>query len=98
MDLTITDCQCVTLHVAGRDCAGNLQPIMDVPTWQTSDSVIIAIFPESDGLSCKCCAVGPLGAAQVTVSDGTFTDVCNITVVEGDLAAVTLTADTPIDK
>lgn len=95
MSLIMTDVQHVSATLSGVDAKGNPASFSGVPTWQVSDPTILAVTPAADGLSADIAAVGALGTAQVSVTDGTLTGVGSIQV-NGDAAtSLNLTFGTP---
>jgi hypothetical protein len=70
MGVSISDVQKVSLSISVTDAAGNPAPVDGVPSWSSNDpsNSVVSLAPATDGLTCEVSAVGPLGAAQVTVS------------------------------
>lgn len=95
---TMTDSQKATLSIQPVDKRGNPTTEAGIPVWATSDPAIITITPSSDKLSCDVAAAGPLGSAQVTVSDGTATGILDITIVAGAEASIAISAAVPIEQ
>lgn len=104
--LKLTSTQQVTLSLAIEDKRGNPAQIDGKPNWSTSDSTKLSIEPSEDGKTCLVKAVGPVGAAQVSVEAdadlGEGVVPINATgdfeVIAGQASAVKLSAGTPEEQ
>ena len=102
--LTLKDNQKAVLSVAGQDAKGNPATLSTAPTWAVggANPEIVTIAPSADGLTCEINAVGPLGTAQVTVSDtvgaNTLQGVLDITIIAGDATSLAINAGIPSDQ
>lgn len=65
--LTMTSSQKATLTVSFRDKKGNPAPVDGAPVWGIDNPNVCALTPSPDGLSAEVSAIGPLGAALVSV-------------------------------
>jgi len=102
-DITVqlTADQQVTLTISGEDAYDNpveIDPSLAV--WTSSDEGIVQVQPQTGTASAIAVAVGPTGAAAVTVSnaDQTVSGSIAIEVVAGQVTEVVVTAGTPEDK
>jgi len=99
--LTLTDSQQVVLGpVTGVDKKGNPATIVGPLVWAPSDPAMLAVTPSTDGLSVNVAALGPLGNAQVTVTDSSngATGVLALQVVGGAETAISIPAGTPTEQ
>ncbi len=95
-----------TLSVKFVDRKGNPAKVDGVPEWLTDNSELLSLTPSSDGMSCECVAVGPLGTANITLTaDADLgagivalvgTEQVNITA--GDATAVTIDHSEPSEQ
>ncbi len=58
----------------------------------------MALTVSADGLTATVAAIGPLGTAQIQVSDGPLNGVDDIEVIAGDATTINLVAGVPTDK
>ena len=94
MSVTMTDAQQVSYSVEPEDSKGIA--VSDTLTWSSDDGgAVVTVTPSADTLSCVFAAVAP-GTANISVTDGTLTDVDVITVVAGGVATLVLTPGTPV--
>ena len=104
MAFTLTDIQQVTLAITVVDARGNPAALDGAPVWTSSDAALLTVVPSTDGLSCVCTAVGPLGAAQVTVTgDALIGDgvrelfgVLDIDIVASEALNITIVPGVPV--
>lgn len=66
--ITMTNSQQATATIKPVDKKGQPAPVDGVPVWASSDETIITVTPSTDGMSAVVAAVGPLGAAKVSVT------------------------------
>jgi hypothetical protein len=103
--MKITDIQSVTARAAEKDAKGN--PVsLDASKlqWASADPSKVSATPNPDG-SCTFAAVGPLTAdstgndpgVQVSVSDGSLTQVDSIQVVSSAATSIGISFDQPAD-
>ena len=96
MSVTLTDTQQVSYSVEAEDSKN--QPVSDTLTWSSDDNgAVVTVTPSADTLSCVFASVAP-GTANITVTDGTLTDVDVITVTAGAVASLVLTPGAPVDE
>lgn len=79
------------------DAAGNPAALDATPVWTTSDSTILALKPDSDGMSASG-TVTKTGTVTVTASSGSISASVAITVIAGAAVSFHLSvtlADTP---
>jgi hypothetical protein len=70
-------------------------PVVGPVVWSSSDLTIVTVTPSADTLTAVAKAVGPNGTATVTaVADG-LTATLDITVVDSEVASLTIVAGTP---
>lgn len=100
MALILGDDQKVALSIAELDDAGNAAAAPAAPpTWSVSDSTILSLDSVADdGMSAEVSAVGALGDAQVSVSDGTLVGTFDVSVVVTAAASLIVNAGTPEHK
>lgn len=67
MGLQITDSQQFDVTPQFVDKKGNPAKVDGVPEWSTDNTELLALTPAADGMSCTVAAVGPLGAAKVSL-------------------------------
>lgn len=69
-----------------------------LPVWSVSDDTIIIVTPSADGMSAVVEAVGPDGAAQLSVADSVsgIGGVLDFTIVSGLAASAVITPGTPV--
>ena len=67
MKVILTDEQQVPVRVAFKTAAGNPAKVDGVPSWNTSNSDVLELVPEEDGMGALVKTRGPLGGAQVSV-------------------------------
>lgn len=77
---TIQDDQKVTLTGVLKDDAGNVVAPTAAFVWSASDGSVVSLTPADDTYSASASA-GVAGTATVTVTDGTLTGTCDVTVV-----------------
>lgn len=77
---TIQDDQKVTLTGVLKDDAGNVVAPTAAFVWSASDGSVVALTPAGDTFSAVATS-GVAGTATVTVTDGTLTGTCDVTVV-----------------
>lgn len=103
--LKITDIQSVTARAAEKDARGNpAQLDASKLEWSSADPSKVSAAPQPDG-SCIFAAVGPLTAddqgndpgVQVSVTDGSLTQVDNIQVVSSTATSIGIAFDQPVD-
>ena len=106
MAFVLTDSQKVKLTIAPVNSAGNPAPIDGVPEWSVSDSTLLDIVVDTDGMSATVSAVGPLGSVQVNVSAdadlgagvSTITGVLDIEVTASQATSLGIAAGVPEPK
>jgi hypothetical protein len=79
----------LALAVTPKDANGN--PVVEVPSWSSSNTAVVTVTPAADGLSCLGVTVAP-GSATVAVTDGINTDSQDVTVTAGAAASLGLTS------
>lgn len=103
MSLILTDEQKVALSIRPMTAAGNPARIDGVPAWSSSDSTIIEVLPDLDGLSAEAVTVGPVGVAQVSIvvdadlgaGVRTLAAMLDIEVIAAEAATVAITPGAP---
>ena len=102
--MQLTADQQVDLSITGEDSYGNPVAIAGDTQWKSSDETIVTITVH-DPSHATAVAVGPVGAAAVTVtndvnSDGTgdYIGSLSIDVVAGVMTEIAIVAGTPTDK
>ncbi len=65
---TMTNSQQLTATIQPVDKKGQPAPVDGIPVWASSDETIVTVVAAADGLSAIVAAVGPLGAAKVSVT------------------------------
>lgn len=106
MATTMTDSQVTTLSLTLADKKGN--PTGPLPagasvSWLVDNPNVLAVTPSADTLTCSAAAVGPLGAATVTVKvalpDGSnATGSIDFTIVAGAPTSISVTASPPVEQ
>jgi hypothetical protein len=99
----MTDSQRVTVTLNILDRKGNPAPIDGHPEWAVDNPNVIALTPSGDNLSCVVEAVGPLGAARVSVTadadlgEGvtSIVGILDIEITGGAATVINLVAGTP---
>ena len=94
---SIDDLQKVSASVVFNDAAGKSVPAPSMPTWAIDNPAVVTIVPAADGMSCEITSVAP-GVANMTVTDGAFTDTGVITVTAAPAAAMVLSFGAPVAK
>ncbi len=94
----LTDVQKVAASLSFKDAAGNAAEVSGTPTWTTSDPSILTVTPAADGLSAEIAAVGPLGTAQISVTDGNLTAIQAIQVTGSAATQIGFNLGTPETK
>lgn len=93
--ITITDSQKFALGpVTGVDKKGNPTPLAGAVTFASSDATLLTVTDNGDGTA-EASAVGPLGNAQVTVTDTADTAVVDVTIIAGAEAGLSIALGTP---
>lgn len=106
MAFDLADSQQVVVSVAFVDKKGNPANVDGAPEWSTDNTDVLALTPEPNGMSCLVQAVGPLGAATVTLKAdadlgaGTVPVIgtLDINVTGGAATVVTLTPGVPEEQ
>lgn len=70
-------------------------PVVGPVVWSTSDAKVVSITPSSDTFSAVAAAVGPNGIATVTAVADSLTATLDITVVDSEVASLTIVPGTP---
>jgi hypothetical protein len=97
-DVTLTDSQETDLGpVPGLDKRNNPAPLAGTLSWESSDQSILAVTDKGDGTA-TAAAAGPLGNAQVKVTDGVGTAVINFTVIAGGETQLAVPVGTPREQ
>ena len=97
--ITMTNSQQASATIQPVDKKGQPAPVDGVPVWASSDETIITVESAADGLSAVVKAVGPLGAAKVSVTAdadlGTgVTSIfgsLDVTITQGQAVGITIT-------
>ncbi len=96
--VTITDSQKFKIGpVTAVDAKGNPASLGGPLTFASSDTSLLTVTDNGDG-SAEASAVGPLGNAQVTVSDTVETAVVDVTVIGGAEAGLSVALGTPEEQ
>ncbi len=66
--ISMTNSQQATATIQPVDKRNQPAPVDGVPVWASSDETIVTVTPAADGMSAVVAAVGPLGAAKVSVT------------------------------
>lgn len=77
---------------ASADAAGNPGVFNGPLTYTNSNPDVVKITPAADGLSVDCERVGPLGTAQITVTDGVVSDSFTVEVVASEATGIQFSA------
>jgi len=109
--VTLKDNQKVPLSISAVDAKGNAAPVQDGSVvFTSSDPALLTVGPDPDDagnqLKAVATAVGPLGAAQVTVTadadlgDGvtTLTGLVDVEIVAGQAVSLAVAAGVPVDQ
>lgn len=80
------------------DSFGNpaVAPTGVTPAWAVDNATILTIAPAGDGMSANISTVGPIGTANVSVTDGTITGTLAVTVTAGPVASITIVPGTAV--
>ena len=105
MAITLTDIQHVRYTLQEFDAAGNPVPtaFATPPTWTSTDSTILTVTPDADGVGADVSTTGKLGTAQIR-ADATndagepIIGLADIEVVVSAGTTVQLVAGTPVNK
>jgi hypothetical protein len=96
--ITITDSQKFALGpVAGVDKKGNPTPLGGSVTFKSSDDTLLTVTDAGDGTA-TAAAVGPLGNAQVTVTDTVDTAVVDVSIIAGAEAGLSVGLGAPTEQ
>jgi hypothetical protein len=102
--MQLTADQQVELSITGEDSYGNPVEISGDTQWKSSDESVVSVSVH-DVSHATAVAVGPVGAAAVTVTndinqDGTgdYIGSLSIDVVAGKMADIAISAEAPVDK
>lgn len=96
--ITISDSQQFSLGpVTGADKRGNPTPLAGPVSFASSDTSLLAVTDNGDGTA-TAAAVGPLGNAQVTVSDTVDTAVVDVTIIAGAETGLNVALGTPTEQ
>lgn len=104
--IQLTDVQEARATIAPQDRAGNAAPVDGVPTWESSDTSVLTVNPDSDGLSADVVTVGPLGKATVTVTadadlgEGktSVTGTLDVEIIASEASSLNVSVGTPTDR
>lgn len=95
--LTLTDSQlCGIGPIAALDAKGNPASLGGALVFTSSDPTIATVTADTTGLSANIVSVGPLGNAQITVTDGVLTGTLDLTIVGGAEATLSIPVAAPI--
>lgn len=97
--IAMTNSQQATATIQPVDKKRQPAPVDGVPVWASSDETIITVTPAADGLSAVVAAVGPLGAAKVSVTAdadlgagvSSIFGSLDVTVTQGQAVGMTIT-------
>lgn len=106
MGFSMSDSQLMNLKVKFVDKKNNPAPVDGVPEWSVDNSEMLALTPAADGLSCVVSAVGPLGAANVTVKADAdlgsgvtaIIGTAEIQITGGTATTISIDADAPTEQ
>jgi len=101
--LILLDNQKVSVVIQPVSVKGNPAVLDDIPVWSVSDETLVSVVPAEDGMSAVVTAVGPIGAAQVTVKGDAdlgegvveITGILDIEILASDAATFVITPGTP---
>ncbi len=102
--LALTDIEATTLNIAAVDAAGNPTVLPSgAVTWSSSAPDIVSVAPTAEGMACDIAAVGPLGAARITVAvqvdpATTLTGALDVTVSASAAASISIQPAEPHTK
>lgn len=93
--ITITDSQKFSIGpVTGADKKGNPVPLGGALSFVSSDETLLTVVDNGDGTA-EATAVGPLGNAQVTISDTVDTSVVDVTIIAGSEVILNISLGAP---
>lgn len=96
--ITITDSQQFGIGpVTAVDKRGNPAALGGALSFASSDAALLTVKDNGDGTA-TAAAVGPLGAAQVTVTDTVDTAVVDVTIIGGAEAGLSVALGTPSEQ
>lgn len=102
---TINDHQILPLAITPKDRDGDVVDVENV-VWTSSDTSIVTVQPEPDGLTCFATSTGAVGEATVTctadadLGDGVqaIEQECLITVVQSNAESLNMSTGVPIER
>ncbi len=103
---TMTNSQQLTATIQPVDKKGQPAPVDGIPVWASSDETIITVTPADDGLSAVVAAVGPLGAAKVSVTadadlgagTAAIFGTLDVTITQGQAVGFKITTSDPVEQ
>lgn len=106
MALTITATQKFTAAVSFVDAKGNPALVEGAPVFAASDPAILTVVATADPNTVEVLAVGPVGAAQLTVTADAdlgagvvnVTGLLDVQVIAGQAVGVTIAAGVPVEQ
>ena len=94
---SIDDTQKVLASVTFYNAAKVAVPAPGPATWAIDNPAVVNLTPSADGLSCEVTSVA-VGSANLTVTQGAFTDTAAISVTAAPIVGMALSFGTPAAK
>lgn len=104
--LVLRDNQQARVSIAIRSARGNPAVVDGTPQWSVSSAAHLEVVAEADGMAALVRALGPSGAAQVSVhvdadlGEGVIpvTGVLDVNVLSGLAAVIEISTEPPVDQ
>ena len=94
---SIDDTQKVLASVTFYNAAKVAVPAPGPATWTIDNPAIVSLTPAADGLSCEVASIA-VGSANLTVTQGAFTDTAAISVTAAPIVGMAISFGTPAAK